>query len=429
MKNKVCPENEFIINKADFGSCYCGGGLRASVLTYGGISELVNMGIMNKLKYVSGVSGATWFIVGYIYYNSKIFFDKYIEPINCTYNNLKQLEKNTYGSTLDNVNLFTEMIESFFDLTDRKINSWNTVVYESFFEKYGDIDKFVDFTKLPCPIINSTISYMDVNERVFPIEFTPYYTSIPIYYKQNNIEYGGYDIETTQSCVNYKLEPYVQSCLSSAFLEAGKEYITKNKYNGTKYELFNPNSKQINVADLVDGGLFDNCGIIGLLRRKLTNIHVNIFHQDVDITNKKFMYCANYFTYLFKGNPESEKYGIFEFGLWDKVYNELLYKFNNGLPLTIILTTKIESNSFFQIDEYGPINFLFHIASRPHGWFNILPPDTKKYIDKKMPNFPHLKTTKYKFNSVEINLMYNVIRWDIKNSLEYKQFYSKLLNN
>lgn len=35
---------------------------------------------MSKIKYISG---ATWFIVGYTYYNDKIKFDKYIKPEDC----------------------------------------------------------------------------------------------------------------------------------------------------------------------------------------------------------------------------------------------------------------------------------------------------------------------------------------------------------
>lgn len=419
-------ENELLKNKEDFGSCYCGGGLRACVLTYGTMSELVHMDIMKKVKYVSGVSGATWFITGYTYYYNKIKFDKYIEPEQCTLSRLKYLEDGTFGKILDDANLATELIESFFDFSDRKINRWNTVVFENFFEKYGEIDKNFDWDNLPCPIINACISYSDINERLFPIEFTPLYTSVPMYFVKNNIEYGGYNIDVKKTCSNYDLVPYIQSGLSSSFFEAGKEFLTKNNYKGTIYELFNPISKQKNNANLIDGGLFDNSGIIGLLRRKIHNIHVNMY-PNVEFTNPKFLKNLNYFTSLFKGNPDSEKYGIFRLGLWDEVYSQLIYKYNNGLPLTVIITTEIESNDYLQLDGYGPITFLFHIASRYPAWYNKLPVDTQKYINKNFSTIPNIKTSTYKFDSIEINLMYNLIRYDIKNSLEYSQFYSKLL--
>lgn len=422
MSNLIYPETEMLVSKKDYGVCYCGGGLRACVLTYGGVSGLGE--IMSKIKYISGVSGATWFIGGYTYHNKKMIFDKYLKPEDCSLENISLLKKNGFGKILDKVNLATEMVESFFDFTDRKINRWNTVVYESFFEHYGEnTNSNYNFEKIPYPLICSSISYNGINERFFPIEFTPGYASMPIYYKKNNIEYGGYNIDIDKVCINYKIVPYIQSGLSSAFFEAGKEIVTANIYEGTTYKLFNPNTKQINPANLIDGGVYDNSGVDGLLRRKVKNIHMNIF-PNTPLTSDKFMSNANYFTSLFKGNPESDKYGIFKFGLWEEVYNKLLYKLNAGLPLTICVTTNVEPNEFFQIEGYKDVNFLFHISSCSHDWFNKLPYETQKYIKNEIENFPYIKTTKYKLNSKEINLMYNCIIYDVKNSSEYKEFYS-----
>jgi hypothetical protein len=421
MNNLIYSETNTLVSKEDYGICYCGGGLRACVLTYGGVSGLGE--IMSKIKYISGVSGATWFIGGFTYYNNQIIFDKYLEPENCTMENINLLEKNGFGETLNNVNLATELAESFFDFTDRKINKWNTVVYESFFEQYGkDVKPNYNFEKTPFPLICSSISYNGVNERFFPIEFTPEYASVPIYYKKNNFEYGGYNVGNENVCTNYKIVPYVQSGVSSAFFEAGKELITANVHKGTTYKLFNPNTKQVNPANLVDGGVYDNSGIDGLLRRKVKNIHMNIF-PNTPLTSDKFMSKVNYFTSLFKGNPESDKYGIFKLGLWDEVYNKLLYKLSVGLPLTVCVTTNVDPNEFFQIEGYTNVNFLFHISSCSQDWFNKLPNETQKYINDEINDFPYIKTTKYKLNSKEINLMYNCVIYDVKNSQEYKEFY------
>lgn len=425
MKEIANIEKEIIKNKEDYGICYSGGGLRACVLTYGGISELENMNIIDKIKYLSGVSGSTWFITGYTYYNDKIIFDKYTEPEDCNLSVLNNLENNTFGKTINNANLVTELIESFFNFFDRKINRWNTVVYECFFVKYGKVNKKINWSKLPLPIINSTISYDDVNELLFPIEFLPFYSCIPIYYKKNDIEYGNYIIETEKTCSNYDMVPYIQSAISSSFFEAGKELITQNRYKGVNYELFNPNTNKINVANLVDGGIYDNTGLIPLLRRKVSNININI-HPNIGLTDEKFISEVNYFSSLFKGNPESEKYGIFKFGLWDIVYSQLIEKYNNGDPATILFTTEIESNEFFQIENYGPITFLIHVATCTKKWFERLPIETKNNISYNLNNLPNLSTLKYKYNPLEINLMYNLYRWDIKNSLEYQEFYSKI---
>lgn len=424
MSKLVYPETETLVSKEDYGVCYCGGGLRACVLTYGGISALKDIVDISKIKYISGVSGATWFIVGYTYYNDKLVFDKYIKPEDCTMENIKLLDNNTFGKVLDNTNIATELIESFFDFSDKKINRWNTVVYESFFEQYGENQKpNYDKTKLPYPLINSTIYYDKINNDFFPITFTPDYASVPIEFVSNNIKYGGYNVEIEKACENYDLIPYIQSGLSSSFFEAGKEIISKGRYEGIPYKLFNPNTNEINLANLVDGGVFDNSGIYGLLARKVKNIHVNIY-PNTPIRSDKFIKNANYFTSLFKGNPESDKYGIFKLGLWEEVYEQMLYKLDNGLPITIKITTDIETNENLQLEGYSNVNFLFHISSRSHKWFNKLPDETKVYIEKEIENFPYLKTIKYKLDSVEINLMYSCIIHDVLNSLEYKEFYS-----
>lgn len=217
--------------------------------------------------------------------------------------------------------------------------------------------------------------------------------------------------------------PYIQSGVSSAFFEAGKELISNGKYKGISYELLNPNTNKINLSNLIDGGVYDNLGIIPLLRRGVKNIHVNIFPY-TNIISDNFMSETNYFTSFFKGNPESDKYGIFKLGLWDEIWDEILYKLDNGMPITIKITSDVESNEYLQIEGYTNVNFLFHISSCSHEWFNKLPDKTKNYIEKEINNFPYIKTTKYKLNAIEINLMYSCVIHDILNSLEYKEFYS-----
>jgi hypothetical protein len=420
MANLNFMEKDILMSKEDYGVCYCGGGFRACVLTYGSVSEIEN--IIGKIKYIGGVSGSTWFIVGYTYYNDKIKFDKYLNPENCTIDNLNLFDGDTFGNALSKVDLMKEMGSGFTDSSDTKINNWITDIYNSFFKIYQDEKTNYDVKKTPYPLIYSSIYYDDIDERLFSIEFTPDYACVPIYYKKNNIGYGGYNIGIKESCQNYELVPYVQSGLSSSASDAIKEHITNNRFKGTTYNLFNPNTNQINTADLVDGGMFDNCGITGLLRRKVKNIHVNIFPNE-PLTSRRFMKSANYLTMLFIGNPDSEKYGIFKLGLWDKIYNQLLYKLENGLPLTVLMKTDVLSNEFFQIEGYKDVNFLFHVSSCSHNWFSKLPNETQKYIKINISKFPYIDTLTFKLNSIEINLMYNCIKYDIQNSPEYKEFY------
>lgn len=414
------PEQEILLNKENYGVCYCGGGLRACVLTYGSISQIREK--LKKVKYISGTSGSTWFIVSYIYYYDKIFFDNPISPEDCTLENIEHLEPNTFGQTLSTVNLALEFIKQSFQC-DYKINKWIEIIYESFFKKYGNPDNQFNFSNYPYPLVQATIYYNDINARIFQLEFSPFNSNVPIFYIQNNIEYGGYIIPTKKLCTNQDIQPYAQAGISSAVFEGINEIITNGKYNGTEYDLFNPNTNQINRADLVDGGFFDNTGIIGLIRKKVLNIHINIYPSTA-INDKNFMFTERYFTSLFKGNTGSEKRGIFPLGLWEEVYNRSIYKLNNGEPVTILLKgIKIESNEYFQIEGYETSNILFHISSRTAQWFDKLPKQTQLYIEERQCNFPYISPLKVKLENKIINLMYNLIKWDIENSPEYDEFY------
>lgn len=102
---------------------------------------------------------------------------------------------------------------------------------------------------------------------------------------------------------------------------------------------------------------------------------------------------------------------------------KILYKLDNGKPITIKINANVESNEYLQIEGYSDVNFLFHISSCSHEWFNKLPDKTKIYIEQEIDNFPYIKTTKYKLNSIEINLTYSCIIYDVLNSSEYKEFY------
>ena len=68
-KNLVYPEQSELVYKKDYGICYSGGGLRSCVLTYGSMGEILDK--LDKVKYISGVSGSTWFIVLFMYYTNQ----------------------------------------------------------------------------------------------------------------------------------------------------------------------------------------------------------------------------------------------------------------------------------------------------------------------------------------------------------------------
>lgn len=425
---KMSDDLNILDKKSDFGISFCGGGLRAYLVCYGTISGLFNK--LNEIKYASIVSGSSWFLSELLYYDKRPF-DKYIEPENCTLNNLSKFVSNSYGEKIHGIKLIYEAGENFAMLGKKnKFDYWFEIIHDNFFEKYSPNDKIKpNLSKYPCPIINGSVYYNGITEQSFHIMFMPDKCIVPMKYNKFNVDFGGYEIDDEEACKNYDMsDPCVQTSISSQVIDSAFLIVSKNKIGGSTFNLYNPLTNQINNADVVDGGMFDNSGIISLLRNKVKNINV-VIPLCVSINARDFFTQNEFFTSLFMGNVKSDVYGIFQPGVWDVLYQQMQDKFNKGEPLTILLkNVNILSNSYFQIDAYGPINLLIHLTSKSHKWMELLPFETKSYINTLYSDFPHFSMAKLKYSSKLINLMYSKMIWDIKNSHEYNEFYSTEFN-
>lgn len=56
----VFPETERLSDKTDVGIALPGGGMRAAVLAIGWLQVFNELGRLNKVKYISSVSGGAW---------------------------------------------------------------------------------------------------------------------------------------------------------------------------------------------------------------------------------------------------------------------------------------------------------------------------------------------------------------------------------
>ena len=425
-EEKNCyPEEKILGHKKNYGSCFNGGGMLATIFTYAVFYGLQDK--LDKIKYFSCVSGAAWHCISALYYN-KLLYDDYLEPENCYLDILKKVELNTYGKLYSKVNLISDTIKN--EIKFFLKNKWEKCIYEMFFKNTYDEQLLNNYSKIslekfPYLIVNSSLFYDGIPERRFSIEFTQDYINIPIHYFKDNIDYGGYMTSLNNASVNNYFYPYNQSSFTSSFNEAVLEMFFSNRYQTKKYQLINPSTRKTQFCNIVDGALMDNCGIISLLRRKVKYIHVNLAsHCSItskNFTYNKYEYCSFYT--LFKGNQYSEKYGIFDYGIWDNIYSKLMEKLDNGDPLTILLTTEILDNKYFELTGYGEITFLFHIQSCSKKWYNSLPFETQDYITSKHPEFPYISLFKNNFDIILIKLIYNQVIWDIKNSREYIDFF------
>jgi len=424
-------ETQKLSNKKDFAICYVGGGIRETIFTYCSIAGIKNKYNFNNIKYLSSCSGSSIFCILFYYYDSIYLFDQYNEPNQCYLNILKKKSPNTFGTKLSNISNI-QLIKEMFELVVEKKNgfpSWINLINNVFFnEENIELCKQTDTNK-PYYIITGSAYYVNLNKIYFPIEFTCDYCNLPIVVKDNNDKYlyGGFMSELDNFCAKKVISPIVQCGISSNFINAKLEFSTGGKFDTYEWEIINPISKTIDKLNFVDGGIYDNVSLISCLRRKVKNIHLNIFTQ-VSILDKNFtnnLDESGYFKY-FEGNDSSNNFTIFTKETWNKLYSELLDKFNKGKPLIVLVTTEILSNEYLQLESYGPINFLFHLNSNNFEWYSQLPIETQQYIKHEYTDFPYFSFLKYNFDSVIINLIYSLINWEILNSQEYETFYLEL---
>lgn len=403
--------------------CFSGGGMRAAIFTSCIIEIFQNKFNYEKIKYTSTCSGSAIPIILYNYY--KLNFNKYYRPDECNLENLKIINDDTYIKKFVILNLTNDLIESLKDKSD--YNIWIKIIKNIFFD--DNIDNFDKNIKNPEYIINGTIFYKDIPYDYFPLEFTSKLCILPkkVFDSKGNNLYGGYSTDLNNFVTNKIISPIIKCGIGVNLFETGLEILTNGKSNLSEWNLKNPITNKIDDANLVDGGIIDILGLIGCLRRKVKNININIF-TDVSILDKDFtnnLFGSGFFKY-FEGNDKDNKFTFFTRDVWLKLYNELLNKYLSGKPMIVNIKTEILKNKYCEIEPYGEINFLFHLNSCNKEWFNELPKCTQNYILSEYDNFPYFKTYKLKYDPITINLIYNLIGWEILNSKEYELFYANL---
>jgi len=426
MAEQNYPESILLQNKSNYGICFPGGGIREVIFTCTYISSFKNIFDLTKIKYISSCSGSSIFMSMYACYENEYKFNKILKPYECSIDNLKIIENSTFENVISNIKLLPNFIDTIFEKKNKYCSKWIYIIKEIFFDKKY---KYENNNSRPFNIINASLFYDDINGEYFPVEFTDFYCNLPIKINDKNGQYlyGGYIENDDIFFKDFELNPVIKCGLSSNFISALFEYSTKCKIDLFNYRIYNPITNNTNITNFVDGGIYDNISILSCLRRKIKNINVNIF-TNVPITDKNFLNNSSesgYFKF-FEGNDSSNKFTIFTKEIWNKIYNELLYKFTNGEPLIVLFSTEILKNEYLKIEPYGPINFLFHLNSNNKYWFNSLPIQTQKYILNKEPNFPYYNFLKFNFDSILTNLIGSLINYELENSIEYKLFYENL---
>ena len=413
-----------MLNDKSYAICLCGGGLRTTISSISLIENFNKKYSLKNIKYLSGTSGSTISII--LNHYDTLIINDYNEPNECTLEILDNKKKDTFVDKFSNLVVIDDVIKAKF--SKNNFSFWINFIKDIFF-KDVNFDNNKNKNDKPEYILTCSIFFQELNENYYQLEFLNKTCSLPnkIIDKNNIYLYGGYETNLNNFIKDLEINRVIQCALSSNFIDSTLEYKSGGKIKTFEWELLNPITNSINISSIVDGGIYDNLGIISCLRRKMKNIHINIF-TDKSIIDKDFLnndLDSGYFKF-FEGNDNDNKFTIFKRETWLNLYKELSEKFLSGKSTIVNLKTEIIANEYLDIEPYGEINFLFHINSCNKEWFSELPKCTQKYILNEYNDFPYFNFLKYKYNPITINLIYNLIGWEVRNSKEYELFYSEL---
>jgi hypothetical protein len=198
-----------ISDKVDVGIAFSGGGVRAALQAHGYIRALHQLGLLNKMKYMSCSSGGSW--AGTVFNYSDVplndLLGPYIHPSACTLDVFSHVGENSFEQILMNskfVNSSLKEIATAARSGDAR-DLWTRMIGNAFLTPYGlnrplllpclpenvarmrevyqqvGADVITSRPDFPFTIINGSINVG--GEAIFlPVEFTPLYYSVPLQY-------------------------------------------------------------------------------------------------------------------------------------------------------------------------------------------------------------------------------------------------------
>jgi hypothetical protein len=427
--------HEQFINKEDIGIALPSGGLRSCVYSLGILRGLHHLGILQKTKYITSISGSSWLTSIFCFQNicsNDIFLGNYIEPENLTKEILLKIQNsNEFASVLHNtssvVELLAELLKYKLNKVYNKIKKnnktmsdpWSQTIGDLFYTKY----ELNDFTSVPCMNTSSNFNTVTLrNDVPFPIilgyirnltnksdtfiEFTPLYYGMPI--KHKNINGSGVYIEPvgmlsiTQNILDNKQTTFnitpgntlnnVISIMKSAGISSNAipagliqmglslDYVYFIGFNIIKFL-----NQQLRM---IDGyASYESNGITSLIKRRVQNI---IFvcaidsSDDVSLTNEKMISTNSSLLEYF--NQNSLNY-IFDNAQYPLLLEQMIELGNNKKPVVVQMKIRIVSNTKYGIvqnDDYIPTITFIHPSKNE--WLDKIHPSSKTYINSDKQN-------------------------------------------
>lgn len=454
--NFTYPENNLdsLNDKSDIGIAFSGGGTRSASAVAGQLRGLKRIGLLDKIKYISAVSGGAWGSAPFTFLPSTFDEDEFLGetlgPAKITLDSLRGPSKKSLINAIANTIITDDFFETAakfggdetysravgniflepFDLNDRNrlLSFDETTLIDALGRNSKDDDDenflkrkdfFVARRGRPFFIAGATLFSGQNQSPKVHTELTPYYSGTRNFFNLSDPVGGGY-VETigcdsekpkrSGKVVKLKLggkrHRFTLSDIIGTTGAAPQELLRKHRLGFVglpeyRHWAFKQPRGFTDHDELSygDGGHLENLGIMPLLARQVKHIIVFVNSKTKFVFDPDPEKCriASSIPNLFRPSPVDG----FRLNLVIKddaantKYRELLAAFRDADGKTLIHsdTYDIMTNKHYSITAHSGSRICWVYNQNATQWFSKLPFQTRKMItDGEVKRFPHYKT-------------------------------------
>jgi len=321
------PEQEtshpdFVGSKGNVGICFSGGGTRSATCTHGQLKALVHTGLLDKVGYISCVSGGAWAALPFTFldkhWEDSHFFGSILESKELTEEVLNNINKQNYLYTVTHAGILDDVLKNWlkfatdetysraigkvfldhFNLNSRKKLFANSLTHvKDILARNNKLSANDFYTVRPNrPFLITTGALLRWGTHDYIFEMTPWYSGIYTFYPKKKIystDIGGGYIEsfacdsdspdeitdqTAKVRIGSKKHRFTLSDILGTTGAAPSEVLHNIGLRDIGFPEFKHwsarNAKKAKEYEIGDGGNIENLGIIPLIIRDVKRIIV-----------------------------------------------------------------------------------------------------------------------------------------------------------
>lgn len=459
-------EDEDLMAKPNVGIAFSGGGTRSATITLGTLRALSSLGLMQKVRYLSCVSGGCWGSLPYLYlrsdHNEETFLGKVLDPSEITKDDLADLDKESFARTLSKTKILDNILknvpkgdETFSRAlgevflkphkigSKKKLFSWRPSTVQDIVDRNEKL-KADDFL-LPRPdrpfwIAGGTLIRMkndDPRKRKLHFEMSPLYAGVPVFHPGSGDDGrdlgGGYiepfafdskspETDDTSSGVEVKLGDRHLFTLSDVMGTTGAAPASvfariRLKLGLPEFRYWSPRQTDRSHESyrFGDGGNLENLGIMPLLRRKVEKIvvFVNTMSPLISLDDMNGDVPE-----LF--GRDSSLNQVFDKTKFVPLFDALKARRNADLTVLHKETYRVKENKHYGVEGGWDTTVLWVYNEKVETWEDRLPSSIGDKIGKvPLRTFPFYKTFFHSFpklidlSKMQVSLLAHLASWNV----------------